>query len=443
MDSDARYPHPTCYQGTSEQIRARLTTWLDNPERQRKVVWLTGPAGTGKSTIAQTFAESCLKKGRLGAAFFFSRKKNSQNEPTSIIPTLAYQLAVHFPDYKPLLSKQMAHDPTIVNKTPRTQFERLIIEPFSILRTQGHRVTRDPLLILLDDLDAYQGIPVQSEFVKMIGEAVRSKDLPLLWLICSRPEPHLRYVFSRLDCDGCCGKEELSIDAKVRDDVGRYLRGSFEEFRAKFWGVASPSPWPPDLQLSEALRIASGLFFLASVIVDYVGDPVYANPAARLSTFLELTSENTHVAGTENPLEPLDLLYSDILTEIPNNIFLTTTRILGHLLVLRSLVCDPSIFSTQALCNFMNMDQATFYGALQRLHSVIQVPAPEDASGVDLQFYHGSFPSYLLDSTRSGKFAIDWGEAVTGMAKSCLFWYNIDLNLFHTTIHRRSSLCQR
>jgi adenylylsulfate kinase-like enzyme len=42
--------------------------------------WLSGPAGTGKSAVAQTFAEKSLEQDRLGAAYFFFRL-SSRNNP--------------------------------------------------------------------------------------------------------------------------------------------------------------------------------------------------------------------------------------------------------------------------------------------------------------------------------------------------------------------------
>ena len=43
--------------------------WLTD-ERAQRVFWLNDLAGTGKSTIAQTFAETTFAGGKLGASFF-------------------------------------------------------------------------------------------------------------------------------------------------------------------------------------------------------------------------------------------------------------------------------------------------------------------------------------------------------------------------------------
>ena len=59
--------------------------------------WLNGLAGTGKSTIAQTFAEISFADGKLGASFFCSRDFENRSNLQVIFPTLAFQLAYRYP----------------------------------------------------------------------------------------------------------------------------------------------------------------------------------------------------------------------------------------------------------------------------------------------------------------------------------------------------------
>ena len=86
----------------------------------------------------------------------------------------------------------------------------------------------------------------------------------------------------------------------------------------------------------------------------------------------------------------------------------------------------------QVLSNFLDIDQRTFYRALRKLHSVIDVPTPETASEMSLLFYYASFEDYLLDPNRSGKFFVQKYYAQVEIAELCLFWYKIDLELFHS-----------
>jgi predicted membrane-bound mannosyltransferase len=60
-----------------------------------------GPAGVGKSALAQTYTEKVKKLGYLGAAFFFSI--NGRQDHRSFFVTLAYRLSMVLPDYRQLL----------------------------------------------------------------------------------------------------------------------------------------------------------------------------------------------------------------------------------------------------------------------------------------------------------------------------------------------------
>lgn len=388
------------------------------------MLWLSGSAGTGKSAVAQTFAETCAEKCRLGAAYFFSRP-HKRNDPKTVIPTLAYQLAIHFPDYGTLLASVIGQDPTILQKTPRIQLRRLIVEPLSVLQLQGHPMAQAPFLIVLDGLDECKGIEAQCEVVEMIGEVIRlKKDLPLLWLICSRPEPHFQYIFSRADFSIDCGRKKLAIDAETRDDVDRYLSDSFDHIRARFPLVTDAS-WPPGALLKKVQDIASGLFVLASTIVRYVGDSKHARPTRRLADFL-CFMDNADRSGAKSPLETLDLLYFQILADIPDIVLPMTKRILCGCFYWPAKNPLPA----QTLSNFLEMTKQEFYEALGNLHSVLDVPSHEAAAETPVRMYHASFKDYLETSVRSGKFLIRHQDAMVEFCRSRLVWYGTALRPF-------------
>ncbi|KIK52272.1 hypothetical protein GYMLUDRAFT_180242, partial [Collybiopsis luxurians FD-317 M1] len=51
------------------------------PGNDHSVCWLYGPAGAGKSVIAQTLAEICMERGLLVGSFFFWHTDFSWNTP--------------------------------------------------------------------------------------------------------------------------------------------------------------------------------------------------------------------------------------------------------------------------------------------------------------------------------------------------------------------------
>ncbi|KIL54398.1 hypothetical protein M378DRAFT_92623, partial [Amanita muscaria Koide BX008] len=53
-----RRVHP----GTHQYVLKRIRDWIDNPRVTEPVFWLHGPAGIGKSAIAQTITHSCVRE---------------------------------------------------------------------------------------------------------------------------------------------------------------------------------------------------------------------------------------------------------------------------------------------------------------------------------------------------------------------------------------------
>lgn len=385
-------------------------------------MWLSGPAGTGKSAVAQTFAEYCEENGCLGSSYFFSRP-NHRDKFETVIPTIAYHLASAFPEYGILLDRLIAYDPTILDKTPRAQLRKLIIEPFSLLQAQGHPFAQRSVVILLDGLDECHGLELQCELIEMIGELVRlKKDLPFRWLICSRPEPHLEYIFSRSDSAIDCQKHRLLIDADTKVDVSKFLCDGFDAIRTRFWGNSSPE-WPSPEQLTRVIEIVDGLFALGDTVLKYIGKHQYANPAQRLVDFLAYMQHADCVA-MDNPLETLDLLYSQILRDIPEDIWPTTKQILQ----LEFGLHHSERPSAQTTANFLRIDQTTYFATLRMLHSVLEIPSPVDAASTGLQAFHASFGDYLANSNRSGKYHIGESEARLDNGELGLFWHSVMLS---------------
>ncbi|KAF9439915.1 hypothetical protein P691DRAFT_804718, partial [Macrolepiota fuliginosa MF-IS2] len=378
-------------------VGARTASHL--AQNKCKMKWLHGPAGVGKSAVAQTFAEDCRTKSCLGGAFFFSRL-GGFDKPLQVIPTLAYQLAVNLPGYKAILGQLLADDPAVLQKAMHIQFRRLIIEPFSVM---SFNALQQPYVMILDGLDECEGESVQCEIIEMISEVTRLRsDLPLLWLICSRPESHLNMTFSRADFMISCGQEELLIDRETREDVGQYLRDGFQKIRVKYRDVIASEPWPDGPSMSRVQQIASGLFVLASSALEYVQDPEYANPEGQLRSLLSFFERGSHL--TRNPLTSLDLLYTHILSAVP-----------GHALpIALQIICVYDRFPysfgrapmMKDICDNLRLDENAAYSSLRKLHSVMRIPTPGKFELERLEFHHLSFLDFLQNPIRSGKFCL-------------------------------------
>jgi hypothetical protein len=398
--------------------------WLVNENDEWKMLWVRGFAGTGKSAVAQSFADSCDEEGIFGASYFFFRAAG-RNKPDTVVPTLVYQLAINVPEYQSFIEHRLAKNPFLLENSLPVQFRKLIVEPFAVLQRE---CLRKPIVVILDGLDEYDGERAQREILDIITDAIHTNpDLPLRWLIFSRPEAHLKNAFFR---NSESGREELIIDAECRDNVEKYVKDEVLEVKAAYHDI-TPADWPSQADLQELLDAVSGLFILASTCVNYIGDPEAADPASQLDALLKFMRRLAGILS-RNPLATLDLLYLRILEDVPPTVFQTTWRILACLSLLSQIQPQFGFESAQVLCNFLRLDQHTFYKAVRGLHSVMWIPDSKGAAQSQLQFHHASFQDFLLDPNRSGKFAIVQHKALVDILMSCIYWCDIDVTYFHT-----------
>ena len=118
-----------CLRGTRRDVLLRIEQWLTDKKDQR-VFWLNGLAGTGRSTIAQTFSETSFADGKLGASFFCSRDFDDRNNLQTIFPTLEFQLAHGYPQFREQLLQVLKVNPDIRRETLSPQPEKVIARPF-------------------------------------------------------------------------------------------------------------------------------------------------------------------------------------------------------------------------------------------------------------------------------------------------------------------------
>ncbi|KAG1726593.1 hypothetical protein EDB19DRAFT_1944791 [Suillus lakei] len=115
-------------------------------------IWLNGLASVGKTSVAFTIAEELKAVKRLAATFFFSHK-HAQKAAT-IIPTIAFQLAIAFP----LLSPGKSH---------ADQMWELVIKPLQILQ-----FCEEPYTIIIDALDECLSSEEAARLVTLLTDAL-------------------------------------------------------------------------------------------------------------------------------------------------------------------------------------------------------------------------------------------------------------------------------
>ncbi|KAF9460657.1 hypothetical protein BDZ94DRAFT_1116679, partial [Collybia nuda] len=124
-DSQARHPPPRCVPGTRLDTLKEIFDWIALGNEQ--ILWISGPAGTGKTAIAQKIAEACAKNSTLAGSFFFYQGATGRDSAEHLIPSIVHQLAMRMPHQRGQIGGIVENDLSVLHKPLRLQIQRLIL----------------------------------------------------------------------------------------------------------------------------------------------------------------------------------------------------------------------------------------------------------------------------------------------------------------------------
>lgn len=396
--ASARKYAASCYPGTREQHIEDFTLWVSDTEDAQaerfQGAWMSGPAGVGKSAIAQTCAER-VGKGRLGAAFFFSRP-NQRDDPDCLFPSIAYQISTRIEPIAAILDRKIRNDPSLVAKTLDIQLQELIIAPF--LELKERKVEIQQRVIIIDGLDECQDDRAQRSIIQLIARAIRDHrdDVPLLWALFSRPEVHIVQAFSSELVSPFFCSTILPVSRELDGEIELYLRGEFETVWKNHPNTLSDAAWPSDDDVVKLVNKTAGLYAYASTAMSYIGDPDALDPKEQLNDVLSLRPRRSYLVNDHpSPTADLDSLYALIMKRIPNKILPLTQ---GILLMREELRLYKYFEGLPAVALILDLSLPSVAVALSKLHSVLVV----DEQYWQIRFHHASFMEFLVDVKRSG-----------------------------------------
>ncbi|XP_006457304.1 hypothetical protein AGABI2DRAFT_212634 [Agaricus bisporus var. bisporus H97] len=424
-DSSARDPPPQCHPDTRIKINERIVAWFYDETKRELILWIYGPAGVGKSAIVQTFAEKLASAECLGASVFFSRP-NGRNNSHAVFITIAYQLAVHIEPYCTFISELLAFDPELVNKSMEEQFKAFIVKPFVEKKIGAGGKTWG---ILLDGLDELDKRDRQGKIIQLITAFAHDyPEVPLAWVISSRPEPHITNTFEQERLMYSFKEECVPINSpEACQDVERYLRSSFKDIQQVKFPQIVAEGWPEEIKIVKLANAASGLFAFADVAIRFIGDPDYANPTSRLDEVISTVDGCRAGSTDEQPFAQLDALYAHILTRIPFKMWPTTQRVLGAVAAAKKLF--PALDCVMGLSVVLGLPLSKIYTAINDLYSLLFVPPLAEVYSSHFRFHHASFVDFLRDPARSKKFHTSKENALIDFKESCVIvWLDFKRN---------------
>lgn len=149
FDDVGRDHDPFCLPGTRTDLLRDIHSWL-NGKSAEHIYWLSGWAGTGKSTIARTLAREYRNTEWQLGNFFFSRGGGDAGHIHKFVGTLATQLSYRWPAFKSALQKAFAADEGIVRRTQEAQWAVLILKPLSEVLAE---LSPRRVLLVIDAVD--------------------------------------------------------------------------------------------------------------------------------------------------------------------------------------------------------------------------------------------------------------------------------------------------
>ncbi|RXW19293.1 hypothetical protein EST38_g6569 [Candolleomyces aberdarensis] len=414
-DSEERYPPPLCHEGTREVVISQIEGWhgFEIPP-EKKIMWVHGPAGYGKTAVAGTVSknmESCtdLDFNPVGATFFFWRTSPERNSPARFIITLAYQFTMSIPELAPHIEAAVKRNPMVLNKALEVQLMKLIVEPFKSL---GERDDITHRLVIIDGLDECINSDQESRVEKQYAEdqervqvrvldlirTLHSHNLPLCFLILSRPEPWIKQHIGSKSFQSITETLDLYQVGDHLKDVEKFVRDELARIAERF----EPQPgdneeWPGEETVKVFLRRAGGHMLYAATVIRHIDDP-YGDPRQRLQDILNGEFNSTRDQTHSTPFSSLHELYRQILRSCPQANRPTMVGVLEELLATRGIFNLRS--EVQASFNVLDRLSGRAPGrgtkALRPLHAVIRLSGNEHRSPSDSPFfYHSSFAEFL------------------------------------------------
>jgi hypothetical protein len=138
---------PMCMANTRAELLSDIWCWVES-HSDPVVFWLNGLAGTGKSTVARTLCQRLADAGLLGASFFITRQRAERRDPSSILRSVAYQLARQDSGVANSVCSAIRDYPDLASARPlHEQVSGLLVTPAQSLRQDGC------LVLVIDALD--------------------------------------------------------------------------------------------------------------------------------------------------------------------------------------------------------------------------------------------------------------------------------------------------
>ena len=388
---------PCCLGNTRRNVINDIMKWIeDDSNEAKKVLWVYGLAGTGKSTLSTTIAHIMANLQRLGAFFFFNRDIRPRDSGT-LIRTLAYQLADFNDSFGAAISRLAKDNSKITIMPLEYQFENLLINTVKSVEW-----SRGPIVLIIDALDECGREGDRRDLMQALSQGF--SDLPsfIRVIVVIRQEPDIQHA---LGSHSHVRSYHLDTNSVTnRDDISEYIQHRLEEIRIRNGRLGDH--WPGKDKLGFLANRADGLFIWASTACLYIES--YA-PDRRLSELVNKQPEG----GSSGPFADLDSLYETGLKSADlwhDPLFRSDCcNILGVIL------CARVPLSCSVIDALLEPRDTSSWESVSRLGCVLHVSETEP-----IRILHPSFHDYLSERCGDKPWSINLEHHNKELALHCI-----------------------
>jgi len=402
-----------CLEGTREELLKEIVDWINDFEKDtRRIFWLHGLAGTGKSSIAHTVAHRFQQLERLGSCFCFDRSEMAERRHQKVFSTIAQDLANRDPSLRKQLTTVVRTSAALKNTTDiLQQWEELIMKPARALA----QAIMGPIVIIVDALDESGDPASRRVLLKILGNAIpesRITDLPpnLRILLTSRPLPDIH--------------KELGDKAHVRQksmDSIPFESTEHDIFRYVSDELSDVDFERPNQEVFTSLAASSGqIFEWARLACAYTrgdnGLGIGLEPHERFNAIIDHRKMH-HVALLDGMYKfTLDTIFPK--EQPPGQRALVLERfksVMAQILGTMEPLSLDSLMSMRG--HFKDLPDIKIGRILEPMAALLS--GATDAS-VPIRPLHASFADFLTDRNRSHEFFIDVRTIHNDLAFACL-----------------------
>ncbi|KAJ5301596.1 hypothetical protein N7508_006459 [Penicillium antarcticum] len=385
-----------CLEDTRVQLRDEIAQWAQSHE---PIFWLNGMAGTGKSTVARTVAQTFRERQQLGGSFFFKKGEADRDNAKRFITTIVKQLMTHNRQLALAVLRAIENDPDISAKALHEQFKKLLLQPLQSLPLSSTTT----LVIVIDAIDECENAEEIRTILEHLPQTQNSIGMRLKIFLTSRPDNSVLRWFQRYNAYQASILHEIS-DAVVAHDISLFLQNRFAKIRES---RDIPRDWPGAEKIQTLVTMSVPLFISAATVCLFIENEK-RDPMERLTILLE--DQAKYVTKMDKTYLPiLKRLLDGQDDDEKDQMMQEFQQIVGVIILL----AVP--LSVHALSDLLNIQERTIIAHLDWLQSVLSVPSDRD---FPIRTLHLSFREFLL-ATKSG-FHVDENNTHAKIANLCL-----------------------